>query len=435
MRNQQWVLLVIFTETKKSHMKIIIVGAGASGLIAARSLSQAGHDVIILEARDRIGGRICTFHPQGFSHSVDMGAEFIHGDLPLTKSLMDDAQIEMSPLEGKMLRVEKGEVSETDFFEGEWQNLQREFESLESDMPLDKFLSERFASPDFDAFKQNIKRFVEGYNAADITKASSIAMRKEWAEDDDPTQYRPVGGYGRLIDALANSLNSRSSLVLNQRVKHIAWTHDVVTVTTADKNIYITDKVLITVPLGVLHANGIEITPEIEGLTEKLNAIGFGSVVKILIEFDNPFWKASSNLNNWQFLFTDAKIPTWWTSSHNSRLLTGWGGGPRINSETFSDEEYISQSVDSLAYIFKMSAGKISSLIRATAVGQWLQDPYSAGAYSYAKPETSRAVEFLLSKFHPQIFFAGEAIYNGSHTGTVEAALVSGEDAARRMLD
>src|SRR5687767_7636894 len=130
------------TDNQRSHC--IIIGAGAAGLMAAMTLKENGYEVTVLEARKRVGGRIYTFTPENFSHPIDVGAEFVHGDLPLTKQLLDYAKIKIHELTGDMVRFEEGKKVTTDFFEDEWKRLLDELQTLEHDMPLAQFLDEHF---------------------------------------------------------------------------------------------------------------------------------------------------------------------------------------------------------------------------------------------------------------------------------------------------
>src|SRR3954468_24059811 len=103
--------------------EILIIGAGAAGLIAANQLLDRGYSVVILEASDRLGGRIHTIHDSKFEKTVEKGVEFIHGDLPLTMELIKKAKLDHKPIKGKMFRIENNEWKEQkDFAEG-WKEL------------------------------------------------------------------------------------------------------------------------------------------------------------------------------------------------------------------------------------------------------------------------------------------------------------------------
>ena len=164
--------------------------------------------------------------------------------------------------------------------------------------------------------------------------------------------------------------------------------------------------------------------------------VGFGGVVKIVMEFTQPFWRNGTRrkFDKLDFLFTDAIVPTWWTQTGESNVLTGWVGGPDLEKVRLSDESYLKQSIESLEYGFDLPAHRISEMIVHWKIFQWLNDPYAKGAYTYAMPQTASAIKYLKQPFGDVLYFAGEAIYEGAHTGTVEAALASGRDAADRMM-
>src|SRR5688572_23779186 len=113
---------------------IIVVGSGAAGLSAARGLARSGKSVCILEASDRIGGRIHTIIGEGFSVPVEAGAEFIHGELPITKSLMAEAKVSYRAGEGRTWTVEKGQLSEGDLFHDDWHKLIDCLQKLDQDL-------------------------------------------------------------------------------------------------------------------------------------------------------------------------------------------------------------------------------------------------------------------------------------------------------------
>jgi monoamine oxidase len=266
----------------------IIVGAGASGLIAARTLSKAGHPVTVLEARNRIGGRIYTLMKGNFSSPVEAGAEFIHGDLTLTPALLKAARISWKEMKGEMYRIENGTLRQSDFFEEDWKRLMQELKKLKTDMTLEDFLQKTFSQERDTSFRQSIRKFVEGYNAADSSKVSVFALREEWGKEEDPAQYRPEGGYGRLIEFLADEIKKAGVAIhLSTLVKEIQWKPGSVTVQT-DESAFLADKILITVPLSVF--GKIRITPELPDHRSAVKEIGFGSVIKFVFEFKDAFW-------------------------------------------------------------------------------------------------------------------------------------------------
>ena len=181
---------------------IIVIGAGASGLSAARALSKTGHQVVVLEARERIGGRICTHDGNGFSMPVELGAEFIHGDLPLTQKLAKEAGVTMREGKGRQWSVESGKKEEGEFFDTGWDKLIGELKKLDHDMSIGEFLEQHFGGKKYKSLRESVTRFVEGFDAADADKASAFALRQEWSETDATTGYHLVGGYSKLMEHL-----------------------------------------------------------------------------------------------------------------------------------------------------------------------------------------------------------------------------------------
>src|ERR1700733_15154308 len=181
---------------------IVIVGAGACGLMAARELSGAGRKVVVLEAGDKAGGRIRTLRGDGFRSPVEAGAEFVHGQLPLTLELLRSAGLPVHPVKGKMINVRKGRwLGQGEVREG-WGDLMEKMQQLGEDMPLSVFLSTRFSAEKYAGLRESVRRFAQGFDLADIHTASTMALYKEWSGDEEG-QYRIDGGYGALIDWLA----------------------------------------------------------------------------------------------------------------------------------------------------------------------------------------------------------------------------------------
>src|SRR5579859_568209 len=115
---------------------VLVIGAGAAGLMAARDLSAAGLPVIVLEAAAQPGGRIRTLHAAGFSRPVEVGAEFVHGNLPLTMQLLKEAGISYREAGGGMAMVRNGKWTEQDAFGGHWPALIQQMGKLGQDIPI-----------------------------------------------------------------------------------------------------------------------------------------------------------------------------------------------------------------------------------------------------------------------------------------------------------
>jgi len=307
---------------------IIIIGAGAAGLMAAKELAEAGKKILILEARDRIGGRIHTIYDQ--DTIVEAGAEFVHGDLPLTMELLKEGNIEYHRTAGKMKQSKNGKWIERHEFINGWDELMQKMGSLKKDMVLADFLQTHFKEKKYNNLRNSVIGFAQGFDVADANKASTLELYNEWDRESNG-QYRVQNGYASLINYLSKKCLSKNCMILTDHVvSSIHWKKNKVNVITENKKIFTAKKLIITIPLSLLHnqnkKGAIKFKPSISKEIKLFKQIGFGSVVKILLIFKKAFWQK----NKLGFVITDQKIPTWWTQEpEKSNLIAGWLGGPQ----------------------------------------------------------------------------------------------------------
>ncbi|HTD98987.1 MAG TPA: NAD(P)/FAD-dependent oxidoreductase [Mucilaginibacter sp.] len=427
---------------------VLIIGAGATGLMAAYTLAKAGKKVAVLEARNRIGGRIHTIDNESFFKHAELGAEFVHGNLPVTLNLLKEAGITYTPAHGEMWHYDKGVFTKEFQQVDDWELLMKRLNELEQDISIGDFLQQHFSGDKFAQLRESVRKYVSGYDTADPFKASSIALRKEWQADED-AQYRIQAGYGKLMDYLANESKANgTTLLLNTVVKKIHWENRRVEAITANGVSYSAQKLIIALPLGVLQVNSdqegaISISPALSTYQEAIQQMGFGAIIKVLLEFKNAFWEdkettqlAGNSLKKMGFLLSDEEIPTWWTQyPEHSTVLTGWLGGPNAEKKRdIANEDILQQSLQSLANIFKRSAEELKDNLVAWNVVNWTADPFTCGSYAYDTVEAAGARKILSKPINHTIYFAGEYLYDGPAMGTVEAALTSGMEVAKQII-
>jgi monoamine oxidase len=139
---------------------IIVIGAGAAGLMAARELGRAGKKVTVLEARDRCGGRIDPLPAAEFGYPAEGGAEFVHGEAPVTRALLCEAGLSLMPIEGMQRTIVEGKLSSEDPLEIHEAKLQTALRELKDDVTVAEFLRRQFAGSEYDRLRRSIERMV-----------------------------------------------------------------------------------------------------------------------------------------------------------------------------------------------------------------------------------------------------------------------------------
>jgi monoamine oxidase len=425
---------------------VIIVGAGIAGLSAAAELAAAGLAVTVLEARDRIGGRIFTLHPDnpelGAQEApVELGAEFVHGRPPELLRLLREAHADLQISNGVDACFTDGALApcSEDAAFGLLEELADRVRR-EGDMSFADFLERR--QPRAEDAKR-ARSFVEGFNAADARRIGIAALaRQQQAEDeiDGDQSSRTIHGYDMLPSYLAaRAQQAGARILLRSPVASLEWkTASVTAHIGADHAATFTaNKAILTLPLGVLKARSVAFHPEPSRILVAADRMEPGSVRRLVLVFRTPFWKAKlpPDLQTMRFLFAPGMTPTvYWTQQpRDTPMLVAWVGGPKADAVD-SPDEFAAQALRSLERIFSLAPQSLDAELRNWYMHDWQSDPYTLGAYSYAPVGAVDCSAEMAKPVDNTLFFAGEHTDTTGHWGTVHGALRSGPRAARQIL-
>jgi monoamine oxidase len=433
-----------------AHMNsVIIIGAGVAGLAAARELAVAGVDVTVLEARDRIGGRIFTTRPKDSPVPIELGAEFIHGRHPALMRLLDESRISFYDVSERHLFLDDGKLVSTHEF---WNELTALMDLMSLEQPDQTFQDFLASLPGNYASRQAqsvASLFVQGFHAANLDRIGThglIKASEAEAEVGGDKGYRIAVGYDRVVDALSDeAVLNKASIKLQTVVEEIDWRTNMIKVACNQGQNFEASRLLLTVPLGVLQTDAIRFNPVLpREKQEAIQGVVMGHAVRIAFVFRERFWEqlehnSSSSPEDWlQFGFlhcSDAPFPTWWNLLHmRAPVLIGWSGGP--NAERLADlseDDLVAEATKSLGQLFNISGEQAGAKIISFHVHNWSTDPFSQGAYAYLPVDGLAAQEALARPVKNVLFFAGEATSIG-HIGTVHGAIESGQRAAREIL-
>ncbi|GAA2229084.1 FAD-dependent oxidoreductase [Herbiconiux moechotypicola] len=423
----------------------IVIGAGVAGLTAARLLARAGRSVVVLEARDRVGGRVWTDRSDGFV--TDLGASWIHG-------IVDSPVAEAAEAFG-MRTVE--------FTVGGYQVDSRPIAYYGPDARrLDDDAARRFAA-DVHAADAELSRVIADSDPEasyrTVTEAAIAAQgwdperaqrvreyfehRSEeqygaWIDDlaahgldDDSIDGDEVvfpDGYACLPEHLAEGLHVR----LGHVVSRVSWGAGGVTVDT-DRGEFSGAAVIVTVPVGVLKSSGFVIDPPLpDAVAEPLGRLEMNAFEKVFLRFPSRFWDDGVYAVRQQ-----GPEGAWWhswydlTALHGEPTLLTFAAGPAGVAIRSLDADAVVESV--LTQLRRLYGDRVEQPTRVD-ITDWQADPFALGSYAYMTPgsRTSDHDE-LATPIGGVLHLAGEATWTDD-PATVTAALCSGHRAACRVL-
>ena len=426
---------------------VAVIGAGAAGLAAAAEVSRRGCSVCLLEARDRVGGRILTRYEPDLSVPLELGAELVHGKPPATLSWLAAGKVPLIDmghshwmLQGRKLRHGDDLFAELKARIGKARP--------RKDLPFAEFLESagRRIPPRIREFALML---VEGYDAADATRVSTLSTIEEWCGGGaaDAATFRPQGGYASLLATLAGALDPEKVHVqLGTIVREMRWKRGAVTIAATQHgraHEVAAHKAIVTLPLGVLQLppqapNGVRFVPALTAKQKALASLAAGPVIKVLLRFRKPFWEELDDgryADAGFFHAPRAPFPTFWTMlPARAPVLAAWAAGPQAaRLAGIGDDEIVRTALSCLKKIFAGHERCLADFQGAYS-HDWQADPFACGAYSYLVAGGGNARAQLARPLVGTLFFAGEAAETGGESGTVAGALESGKRAAAQLL-
>ena len=430
---------------------VVIVGAGAAGLACAQALRAAGVPFVILEARDRIGGRIHTEHPRGLAVPVELGAEFTHGEAAEVMEIVEREGLRTLDIAGRRFRATRRTLRVLDDF---WERLDRVMRRLDEARDPDRTFAEALARNRSIAREDRAMalQYVQGFHAANPSIISERALAEGGSPRGDVRERRigrVIDGYGSIIAALASGIHR--SIRLRSVVREVAWSAGAVRVRLTNGEVVKGSAVVVTVPIGVLAApegerGAIGFDPPLPARESAVASMSMGGVMRIGLRFDEPWWTTArfaaladeERLDTMSFLHgtSDVAFPVWWTSYPvRSPLLIGWCGGPAsLRMSGRSRKEIEGEALRSLAELLPVTVARLRKHLVSSHMHDWIADPFSRGAYSYARVEGDKAAARLARPVEGTVFFAGEAADPSGRNGTVHGAIATGERVAALLI-
>ncbi len=426
----------------KSNDTILVVGAGIAGIAAAREIKKRGYAVIVLEARNRIGGRVWTDRSLGAS--LDLGASWIHGiqNNPIAH-LAREFNMQTQPTNYD--NIWRYEADGKELSASAERAMEARFERLVKDADQLRLQRENRSEPDlslgaaFDAIvaRQNpsaterrhlnymVNGAIEHEYAADVNQLSFFNY--DQGEEFGGGDALFPNGYGEMMTRLADGLDVR----LEQIVQKIDYDVRGVTVTT-DRGKFDGARVIVTLPLGVLKSDAVKFTPALpDNKIAAIKKLGMGLLNKVYLRFPFPFWAKEPELlgyigenkgewAEWLNLYKYTRAPI---------LLAFNAGTYGREIEKLADAEIVARALGVLRQIYGAAATDPTGYL----ITRWASDPYTRGSYSYVGVGASGKDYATLSEpVNDRVFFAGEHTHR-AYPSTVHGAYLSGVREAERV--
>lgn len=423
----------------KSRKRILVIGAGLAGLAAARELKRNGHDVIVLEARERIGGRVWTSH-QWSDLPLDLGATWIHGvegnpitaiadELGASRLVTSYERSVIYDTNGRLLSHTQQEQLE--IIQKRALSSLREAQNQDRDMSIQQALATLAQTL---AASSEATRFLSFYLSGSIEQEYSGSAHRLSAHWYDSTEEFEgddalfASGFEVIVKFLAQDLR----IELSQMVKEIDWQQSQIKVRTQSTD-WVADSVVISLPLGVLQQNSVRFLPELPSdKSEAVTKLGMGVLNKCYLRFPKAFWP--HDVDWLEYVSSPHGEWTEWVSFQRATrlpVLLGFNAADRGREiESWSDQRIVESAMKTLTTIFGPNIPQPVDY----QITRWGSDPFAYGSYSFnALGATPTMRSTLAAPINKRLFFAGEAT-DKDYFGTAHGAFLSGVRAARDVV-
>lgn len=424
----------------KPRPKVVVLGAGFAGLAAAASLVKKGVDVTVLEARNRVGGRVFSqkVHPER-SHVVELGAEWVGASHERIIAMCNEFGLELQDnrfdthliYQGKYYPKDQWKYSAS--WENQWKNILESYPHLsEADkLRLDQMDWWRYlVNNGMDGMDLDIRELLDSTDFGEsIRHVSAFAALAEYAESSEKNEmdFKIKGGNSSLADALADRISS-ARIITGQKVVKVDQSGKIIKVYVQNGDVFEADKVICALP--TFAVNQVQWNPGLpEDKKTALNALQYARINKNVLYYSSRFWQDESF-----DMVTDGPAHYFYHATKNQEgpegALISYTIGDKAALIARQDENFRSDMVDEA---LRPAFGKTRNYLKNQLMYYWGDDNYSKGAYAIYRPGQWFSVLPVLRKPHKNVFFAGEHIADWQ--GFMEGAINTGEDAAAEIAD